>query len=159
VYRLDLDPRISRGLFAVIFTSSVALLSLCSNLYKAPEIAEDLRGNSAALLSQKDPSSAGVSLRALNCDQPEARAPVSRIVANALHIAAHDVAIEIKLAGIRTHGLTFFKSNCQKGYGVRKRDRAAQIAKRFERPQEGLNNPLVTERYRFALWHVLVRAS
>ena len=31
---------------------------------------------------------------------------------------------------------------------------AAQIAERFKRPQEGLDDPLVAGRYRFALWHL-----
>jgi hypothetical protein len=78
---------------------------------ETPEIVKHLRGDGAALLCKENLGSGRMTRRALYCDQPEARATASRFLANAPQISAHDVTIEVKLAGVCAHWLTFFKGN------------------------------------------------
>jgi hypothetical protein len=86
---------------------------------EAPKVLKYLSSNRAALFREENLSSGWIARRSLDADQSEPGASVSRLFANALHIAAHNVTIEIQIARIRAHRLAFFKGDRETRYCVR----------------------------------------
>jgi hypothetical protein len=84
----------------------------------------------------------------LNRDKPQAGTTVPRPIADIAEISGHRGAMYANGTGVGADALAFIQGDHQERSHIGKGYGAAQIGQRLERPQEGLDDPLVALPYR-----------